>query len=542
VRLEALLADALGYPRAAREAGSALPADDPVRAYVTRADVELAAMASGGHDRLTRFLRLRRLARMHALRFETAWRGRAFQGEAFTVPVLGARLEEPDIQTERAVSFAMPTLVALAAAERVGDTRARATADELAKWTDLDSRETVANPEVVFSRAVKKVQGDLGFTDATLLDTFEASVAQIGSGVSGVIFDAQLEKTYFGAAMGTALYRAGIHALDRWNALGAAKGLLASYAKGGGGLGDDWRAWYGALVKAQDRSERAGGALWASVGILPNLGAPATLRVVEELEKSADWGDPRILGAARQVFARVDSRARHRGALMTVAYSGLLDLGMVERFGLSLADLEPSSALAWALDFLGDTRALEKLLHDPDVEPYVAGWIVPRLQASGALDDEAARAELKKLVAAAPDVWPLRSTFADYLEARGAFADERALAEGWLVRNAKNGGLTPIVAKTLIARTYYLENNYAAGGVLARLQGAKRAPLHRSERLVPNRRGVDAHPGLRVPASVRPAAGLAIEGRGALAPVITRAERTSRSRRGGRARSSSPRP
>src|SRR5262249_1824277 len=185
-----------------------------------------------------------------------------FARDEYTLPVLGARLIAPEIGTERIVAFAMPELVVLAAESRAGDARAIGTAAELAKWTDGDA----------FGRAVTKVRTDLGLTDDTLLDAFEASVAKIGAGASGGIFDGTVEKAYCRAAMGTALYRGGIHALDRWHAPSAWNELLARFAKGGGGLGDDFRAWYGALVHAREPGKRAGGTLWATAGVLPNLG------------------------------------------------------------------------------------------------------------------------------------------------------------------------------------------------------------------------------------------------------------------------------
>src|SRR5262249_41067720 len=134
-RLEALLADTMGYPRAARDAAAALAADDPVRAYVTRDDARLAALSTHASDRLTGVLRLRRLAHTHDAKGEALWRAQRFARDEYTLPVLGARLIAPEIGTERIVAFAMPELVVLAAESRAGDARAIGTAAELAKWT-----------------------------------------------------------------------------------------------------------------------------------------------------------------------------------------------------------------------------------------------------------------------------------------------------------------------------------------------------------------------------------------------------------------------
>jgi hypothetical protein len=453
---EAALAEGLGYWGDARTLASPLDADDVARAFVLHDDdtlQQLAARASA--NEATRALLLRRLDARSDRTREDKWIHDELSESGYTLPVLFARLADPDILTERAISSSMPELVLLATLSHSGDRQAKSTARDLAGWTDPNS----------FVHAAGKIRQDLNAQDATLLDVFEHELDKVGGGLTGAIFDAATEQTYFRAAMYSGLHDAAMHTIYHWNSMPAAQAFLARWGTAGGAPAADFRLWMRELIDAQS-GRRAATELLSTMKDLPAFGATAPLTLYRELAHEANWGDTRVLAAVKTTVARMDTRLDDRRALFGLAYDGLRDLVLSERVGRSLlADSppfigDPELRSAW---LVRDGDWLKGRLNDAATTPTYAVATLVDLEAMDAMKDADVRAEARRRLALVRDDWPARRAFAGYLEKKGAFKEEQDLAQEWLDRNAHAAGLDPLAATVTVARALYLQGSYAEG-------------------------------------------------------------------------------
>src|SRR5271170_7555324 len=94
-------------------------------------------------------------------------------------------------------------------------------------------------------------------------------------------------------------------------------------------------------------------------------------------------------------------------------------------------------------------------------DPLVTGVQTCALPILGALDDATARADIRKRLALVPGDWPVRSIYESYLLKKNAYEEARRVTQDWLAHNPRVPGLQPIEATTLMARTFYLQHDYA---------------------------------------------------------------------------------
>jgi tetratricopeptide (TPR) repeat protein len=451
---EALFARALGYWGAAQDRAQRLPATSVVRAFLLRDDSTLEKLlrAPNAAPGARGFL-VRRLGTTQSWRREGAWIEAEMAGSAYTLPVLFDRLPSLDFSRERSFSYALPYVVFLETLRRSGDARAVATARDLAAWGDCDA----------FTRAGAKIGADLGVSDAQLIRAFEAALAKVGGSLAGPVFDAGVERAYYEAAFYTGLWSVMHHTIFRWNSYDAAQSALTGWGTDGGDVASDFRLWAQELIDAK-KTMRAPTELLATIKDLPHLGPNAHATLFEELVAQGDWGDARVLGAARVLASRLDSRLSHRRTLIDVANRGLHDVALTERVGRGLpaaeAPLFTSQAdlITW---LTRDVATYEARLEAPGLSPDSSASITFALARLGKRSDDQVRAALRKLVAANPSMWSMRQRLGSYLMDKEAYREARDVVSPWLADNHDKPGLETLEATAMLARAYRLEGKPA---------------------------------------------------------------------------------
>jgi hypothetical protein len=427
---QVLLAQSLGHARAARRLAQELPEDALVRLYISQDDSRLQArLEAEAEPGLAHYLWLRRLAEVGG----TERARRMEQLDSVSAPgllQLSARLRIHDFENDRTWGSLAPVLLLRELAAASGNPGA-------------DER-TAAEPATHAGEELKRQLARVGDTDAFFLD-------------------AEAERAWFQGLFFSAQYKLGLHLLDSLSSAQAAQEFSKSLGTPSSPAGKEFQQWM-MLLTAAKSGERAEASLMQGLLAFKSFGAAPVVRVFQELQDTADWGDPALSSMTRRLVTRLDTRPEHRDTLASVAWSSLADIGLSEK--LYRASLEASGSprtevwLAW-LD--RDSSKLEELLNSTDVPGPVRLQALKHLLKAEKVAPSTLMVRLSPLLAAHGDEWSFTSQCEGLLEKHQRYAEARALVERWLKSHPAPQPFERLFAQTAIARLHQLEGHAQAG-------------------------------------------------------------------------------
>jgi hypothetical protein len=445
---QALLAASLGYERAARELAKTLPEDSLVRVYFAKDDARLEALVKREKvPGLAHYLWVRRIGEVD----ETERSRRLKALRPVSVPGIHevtARLRAGDFDTDEYWGTAASVLVLreVAAAANPGE------AERVAP------RRASKRPFEALEKELKKNVERFSVLTRGILPPFEEQLERVGS-QSGFFLDTATERAWFQGLFYSALYRQHLHNLDRLSSTEAAAAFSSALGTPSSPAGKEYQDWMGRLIAARS-GERVEASLMEALLGLKSFGAAPLVRVFEELEEAADWGDPALSSMTRRLASRLDSRPGHRRTLASIAYDSLLDMGLSEK--LYRAELEATGSpwvAAWVARLDGDVAKLQAL-----DSPESTGRIRLRafsflLESQAKVDPAEVMARLQPLIQEYGAEWAFVSRCIELLEEHELYAQARGVAEGWLARNPKATSFEKLFARTAMARMYQHEGN-----------------------------------------------------------------------------------
>ncbi|MET0401722.1 MAG: hypothetical protein ABW123_04925, partial [Cystobacter sp.] len=311
---------------------------------------------------------------------------------------------------------------------------------------------------------LKQVVARFNVAQRGLLPPFEEALARLGS-TEGFFLDAGTERAWFQGIFYSANYRLGLHYLDTLASAQVATTLTRALGQGSSPSGKEFQTWMSQLI-ASASGERVEAALMQSFTELTAFGAEPLLRVFEELQDTADWGDPALSTMARRMAARMDTRSAHRLFLARIARSALSDPALSEKLYRAALDATDSpDTAAWVAWLDRDTAKLEVLLDspDPDLSGAARLGVLRHLLSLQKMETAALEQRLTALLARYGDEWAFTAGCAEMLAERQRPAQARALVEEWLRTHPKPANFDGINARTLIARLYQAEGDAKAG-------------------------------------------------------------------------------
>jgi tetratricopeptide (TPR) repeat protein len=453
---QALLAASLGHERAARELAGSLPEDSLVRLYLVQDDARLEKLARAEKvPGLASYLRARRVPAVPVT--ERSRRLKQPRGSP-SVPglhELAARLHAWNFDSDDywGTVTAVFVLREVALVANPGED-----ARVLPRRASKRQR-----PGEELARQFKETAQRFNIEQRGILPPFEEQLGRVGS-QSGFFLDAGTERAWFQGLFYSALYRQEMHLLDKLSSPRAAADFSKKLGSPSTPAGQEFQDWMGRLIAAR-AGERVEAPLMESLLGLKSFGAAPLVRVFEELEEAADWGDPALSSMTRRLAARLDTRPGHRATLARIARSALLDVGLSEK--LYRAEFEATGS-PWVESWLAwldrDAARLTAVVDSPSVPGRT------RLRALGYLlklqkQDEpgAVMEKLQPLVDAAGAEWAFVSLCVELLDERGLHREARGVAERWLVLNPAANFLEKLLVRTAIARAYQSEGNAEAG-------------------------------------------------------------------------------
>jgi hypothetical protein len=408
---EALLAAALGYGGEARKLGASLPNDKTLSLYLAKdRDGLREAAESAQASHLDRYLWVRQLIEEGSEDDAMAFVDARLGDDRYELAVVQILSEAGDMAHYAAPAFTLPACV-LAAAKGVPLT-------------------------AVLSGGPKKASDEL-----------EASLAQVDPDVRGAL------RAIWLAALG----RQGDYIAAGQGDPKLAAEFSAELAKSGSPTVRTFQSYFDLRSKLL-----SGDPLPAiqSAATLKGIGGTPLVRLVEESEGRADYGDPRLVRAARQLVSRLDSRLEDRRVLARLAWSGLQDLRTTSRMTSSAIAAAPDDAYGltiWSAKLRGDDATLGRIANDRSLRSHV------RVQACEAITDIGERERaLRTFIEEKPGAYDAVMELGGLLRGQKRYADAREVLSRWL--NDYDGDT--IEAGTIRGAASfeaYLLGNYAAG-------------------------------------------------------------------------------
>jgi hypothetical protein len=470
-----LIAEVMGYSAAARAQARRLPAEDPLRLYVTRDDARLenvAAAAIGSQRLLVR----------PATATTRARATKARSGKAGTVGHATTRVIPPrtSIDAPQAIRLEAPFLHLLRVASR-GD---------YATWSSLLTRFDrsgvpstlvigtgipIQHPDAPVGVAEKLFQAmEQRSTARKLGPRSRGTAATVGNLAQqvqrcevtldsqpqpgrGVLFDADFARAQERSLLYAAVDRLGEQNLQTMTATDLSRWFAPAPRKRTARRAAAFQRWYAHLADA-----RVGRGEIATMRADVDSAAPGTaeaLRSYQALRPYLSFDDSSMRATVRGLVRRMDSRPEHRAALATIAGHDLVALSLAERLGTSAANElgdSDSGLLIWQERFRGDTDTLR------------VGSTRKSAKARGAiadLPDSLVGPALARRLAADPTEWELAKRYATWLEEHERYATARRVIERWVAHIGRDSSLdrTSIEAKAQIARLHQLEGHPEAG-------------------------------------------------------------------------------
>jgi hypothetical protein len=449
---QVLLAHSLGYSRTARQLAQALPPDSLLRLYVTEDDTALEARTRAERQPgLAQHLWLRRLAEVG--RTERSERqSRVAPSSVLELQELSARLRINEFESDRLLGAVAPVLllreVATAAGNPGPDERVRA----------KPSRKGGGELQKRVQQTIERFKA---LTRGTL-PPFEEQLARVGQ-ANAFFLDAEAERAWFQGLFFSAQYKMGLHLLDSLASAEAAQRFSSSLGTGSLPVSKDFQEWMTLLIDAES-GKQAEASLMKSLVELESLGASPLVRVFEQLEDSADWGDPALSSMTRRLAARMDSRPDHRSTLASIAYSALLDIGLSEKLHRAALEAEASASVeAWLAWLDRGTTRLREMQRSPDVPARVRLRIIENLLTEQPEESSALMGKLAPLLKERGKEWSFTSRCVELLEDYQRYAEAQTLVERWLKEYAKPQSFDVVFARTALARLHQAQGNPQAG-------------------------------------------------------------------------------
>jgi hypothetical protein len=446
---QALLAASLGHDRAARELAKTLPEDSLVRLYFAKDDARLEARVKREKvPGLAQYLWVRRIGELDET--ERSRRLKALRPASVPgIHEVTARLRAEDFDTDGYWGTVASVLV-------LEELAAVAKPEERA----VPGRTSKRSGDVV-AKALKRSVERFRLLTRGILPPFEEQLERVGS-QSGFFLDTETERAWFQGLFYSALYRQHLHLLDKRSSTDAADAFSGALGTPNSPASKEYQAWMGQLIAARS-GERVEASLMETLLGLKSFGAAPLVRVFEELEEAADWGDPALSSMTRRLAARLDSRPGHRRTLAGIASDSLLDMGLAEK--LYRAELEATGSpwvAAWVARRDGDVAKLQALDSPESSGRARLRAFTYLLESQPRVDPASVMARLEPLIEQYGAEWGFVTRCVDLLEKHELYAQARGVAERWLARNPKATSFEKLFAQTAIARMYQREGDLEA--------------------------------------------------------------------------------
>ncbi len=436
-RAEVLVARALDYELPAARLAKSLPTDDSLRAFVQQ-------------DEET--LRLRSLAPTASAATQYLWSRwvadaqvdhRRREGETTDLPSLANRLRSRGFHDELDVALLVSTLAQAEAARDAGDGR-------VGEWLVALRRARTERDRMAGYRRIAKGLGQ----PKGLFTRLEASLDGLPD---GLLLSRAARQDYFLALLYSALDVMGHRLLDERSMPELAGGWVAELGSAATPRARELKRWLETL--AQARSGHATEQLLDELETMTTLGSAPRARVLDELSKVADWGDPQFPPLVQRLAQGLDARPTHRLRLGEATRLGLRDLRLADRFTRSgLESLRsPSHEIQQAGDS-GDWATLKQLAQAPHLTAQERAQSVDSLLQHHQVTRDEARRKLRDLLDPKGNDWVLRRRLVELLEADGRYAEARGLVIEWLNRKLPES-LERVTAQTALAREYWLDQD-----------------------------------------------------------------------------------
>ncbi|OJH38630.1 tetratricopeptide repeat protein [Cystobacter ferrugineus] len=451
-----LLAASLGHAREARELAQTLPAGAPLRLYFLHDDAQLEALARSEREPgLAHYLWVRRLPEVGTS--ERARRLSRLQDAPIpNLHELTTRLRVRDFEADLGLGLATPVLILSEAAASAGH-------------PDMDERVRGKRPtgqrerEQALKRKLQRLVARFNLTQRGLLPAFEQELARVGT-PEGFFLDAATERTWFHGLFFSSQYRLGLHLLDSRASPEAASGYMKNLGSADSPSGKEFLDWMSRLIAAK-QGQQVEASLMQALTELESFGAAPLLRVVEELQDAADWGDPALSTMTRRLAARMDTRPVHRFELGWLAREALADVGLAEKHQRAALEATGDPQLEGWLAWLDrDMTKLEALLDSssPDVRGSVRLTALEHLLAEKKVEPAALMGKLRPVLATSGDDWGFISRCVNLLETYERYGEARGLLEKWLEARQGSKAFEMVFARTALARLHQAEGNAAA--------------------------------------------------------------------------------
>jgi hypothetical protein len=421
-RIEALLAEGLGYHASALKTAASLAKDDPLRQYIERDDAALEQAALAGEaGEEARYLWLRRLVdRQDAARFE-ALLPRLFPGQRPDLSLLGLRalLGDFDVRVDS------------------GETLAAATFEAACDGASMPEQE--------------------------LLSRFEQCVAQVDKDEAGQLLEAQTRRLAYRALFYTGLRAERDRLIGDLGTREGAQDLLTRLGPAKEPYAADFYRWYKPQVDLQF-GHHVLGDVFHEIS-RPQLVGGHPLKDLYEFSTgyiaAMDSDDLKELAG---LHVRLDTRVSHRFEAMKLAWTKLADLLEAQKLAESILRDAPSTypyAERTAAVLRGDTAALQKVLSDPATEPSIQIEWLHRFQGTARLDDAFLRQKYLELAARHPDEYVVIDAVLDFLGGQKDDAKGIELGRAWLQRNEQRArGLEGVLVRLAVANLLYEQGRY----------------------------------------------------------------------------------
>jgi hypothetical protein len=422
----ALLAQHMGYATAARRHAGALPAADPVRAFVTHDGSKLSALASAGTaSRRDQWLWLRALARERRGREWWAWQQRCFPDSGFTGLIATATgLEMNRFESNEAIAVAV---------------LARA-------WEDLDPR---------FRDDAPWLERLLGPRLASVLAAYDEAIARRTGASSAALLDERAMSALYHGPLFSSLYTLGDHALRQLGSTPRSRGLAREVETTAGGAAAEFARWmadHAAVLEGR-----------MSIAAIRNhfeqpsvLGATVAFHDYRVIASQLSDAPADVFRAMRALGTRLDTRPALRAEygfdLRRTGFGLPMAEDLLRTAREALGSDEPSLEVWWRVT-AGDSAGTLALLDDPSLDAQARLELLHAIGDAGYLSRDAVERAHAAAVKLHPGDWSLLDAYVDLLVDNGRTGQAIRALKRWLIAPGPDAAaLAPIVARARLAR------------------------------------------------------------------------------------------
>lgn len=427
---ESLLAFRMGYQSHARALAQGLRNDHGWRLYVEHRDDKLWRVARVPTEIAEfRYFWLQRLAELDDQ--DVWWRllASSYQNNAPPIHALASAYSFSGFEPETTISKSMPHIILSVMAHEA----------ELADIRSLlFPRSGLGINAEAIQAFVGTIYGYLKSKPEKVIDSFEIVLKTASQKFKGPFLDERTYQSFYRGYFFSALYRLGIHYMDRYASVEAASELAAVIGDSKGGTARDFQLWYRNLVAAQ-QGKADMNALLKDLGSLPNFGVPPVLRTLEEQLSLYNFGSPQVSHAARFLMQRMDTRLSHRFELAAIARNNLLYLSRAEDLYQSIRRDNPSnskSLSAWLAQYYGQPSDILNIANDTLAQPRIRARALTLIAAPEVYESEI-RTAYDRLLVEEQDSWSIRKRYITVLEQLGDYETAIRVASDWLKHHPK---------------------------------------------------------------------------------------------------------